>query len=66
MTVERAECPEGTPLGGVYTIACWIDFATGAEVEKDMATGVMISEYDADDNWLGETVASLTPRVKDE
>lgn len=65
MTVERTQRPEGTPRGGVYTVTAYINFETGASCDKSEATGAIISEYDANDQWLGETVASFDPASRD-
>lgn len=51
--IERVDGP--TPRGGTYMIIAHKNDA-GDDVPKAKATQVFISEYDDDDEWLGETV----------
>ena len=53
--IERDDYPDGTPRGGTYTLTIYLD-DDGAETDKERATQALVSEYDADDRWLGETV----------
>ncbi len=55
MTIEREEHPEGTPLGGTYSVTVYQD-ADGNEADRKSAVRALVSEYDAEDRWLGETV----------
>ena len=57
MTSERRDGP--TPAGGAYSEAVYMD-DHGELCEKEVATQVWITEYDADGKWLGETVGNLT------
>jgi hypothetical protein len=59
MTVERTDGLE-TPRGGAYTLTVYTD-ADGAEVDRSVAVLALVSEYSADDRWLGETVLRLSP-----
>ncbi|MDQ3880347.1 MAG: hypothetical protein M3295_04670 [Chloroflexota bacterium] len=53
-----AECRLGpTPVGGAYSIARYL--ADGEPVDKDDATEVEITEYDADGNVITTTVGSF-------
>ncbi len=54
MTIEREDGLQ-TPRGGTYTITVYTD-ENGAEVDKGRAVQALVSEYSADDEWLGETV----------
>jgi hypothetical protein len=54
VTIERDDTG-GTPLGGAYTLTVYTD-ADGKETDKSVATQALVSEYSADDKWLGETV----------
>ncbi len=58
MTVEITHPPEGTPLGGVKLVTCYLD-ADGRECAKEDAAQLLVSEYDAEGRWLGETIARL-------
>ncbi len=57
MTIEQEE--GHTPLGGTRTVTVYIDLETGAEADKAEATGAIVSEYDADGRWLGESVLRI-------
>jgi hypothetical protein len=51
--IERVEGP--TPRGGAYSVWAYRD-GSSRDVPKEQATVVLVSEYDAEDNWLGESV----------
>lgn len=55
MTTERISGP--TPNGGEYALVTFTD-DTLAEVDKDKATQMVMTEYDADGSVLRETVAT--------
>lgn len=57
MTAERHEGP--TPAGGVRSVAVYVDLATLEERDKTEADGLVISELDADERFIAETVAEL-------
>lgn len=53
---ERIDAP--TPNGGVYSIANYSDI-NGRPCSKEKAVKVVINEFDANDNLLASTYASL-------
>jgi hypothetical protein len=57
MTSERQE--GATPAGGAYCIAVYVNLETLEEVDRNAATGIVITEYDANDCFLVETVGML-------
>lgn len=55
MTVERIDDP-GT--GAAYALVVYVILDTLEEVDQLKATGMVITEYDDDDHFITETVAS--------
>ncbi len=59
MTVERRDEP--TPNGGAYSLVAYVRSVDDLRVvDKDQAGAVVITEYAADDSWIGEVVASIS------
>jgi hypothetical protein len=60
VTVEYDDHEPGAlSFGGVRTMLVYMDLEAWVEVDKDKATGVLITEYDADGKQLAETVMVL-------
>jgi hypothetical protein len=61
MTAERHDGP--TPHGGANSIGVYVNLDTMEEVERSVATGIVVTEYTADGEFLFETIGTVGNHV---